>query len=1013
MSISKAALFSTTMLFATGLAGATFAQSTTTPDKATAVEEVVITARTGTRLKIPQQQYSAPNPITTITSATLRERGVTDLADYLKSIPALNNSLVPESYANAGDRGSVGLEEANLRNLGTQRTLVLVNGLRHVAGDPGTAAVDLNSIPFLLIDHVDIETGGASAIYGADAVSGVVNFIMKDNFEGVDIRGQAGMATEGAGESQQISGLVGHNFSEGRGNFTFDVEAENTRPVNTTDRSYQTPDNAESLVVNPNAGQPGQPMMIFAKNVRYKDSAEGGAVYTNFNTATSFSGVSFQGDGQPWVDGIDGGDDSMIGGSGTLEDRYREQLLPAGKRFLLNTTAHFDVTPKIQVFTDVKWANTETIFKSQPSFNYGIFEPIDNPYIPASIVADAETPGGLGTPEGAAAAGLPGPGVLVGRDNFDLGDVVEDITRNTYRVVVGAKGAATPWLDYQAAYTYGRTDTNDVERNNRIEERFYAAADAVRDPSTGKIVCRSTLDPSAVPYGDPFFGEAPIPDYPATFTPGPNSGCVPINIFGTGGISQAAKNWINQETVQRSSIEQQDISGYISGRSTPLFELPAGPISFDLGGEYRREISMYHASAIQQQATADQFNISFLGQGTDTGGSFDVAEAFGEVHVPILKDVFLAKEFSLEGAYRFSHYSTAGNTHTYEGRAEWKPIDSFMLRGTIARAVRAPNINELFQPQVQTYATIVDPCDTEDIGIGKPPRVGNCTADLAALGISTNGFENTLSSSVAGTIGGNPELKPETADTFTYGIVFTPTPIRNLYFSIDYYNISLKQAIETFDAQEIVDECVDLPQPNNFCAAMHRDPATGFIDHFVQQYINIAGYKTSGFEFKMNYRLDPKNFGITADIGHFDIQVQGNKLEEYTYDAFPSSPPQKEIGTTTSTFGDNPLWSVNLDVDWVIHNFTIHYGFDYASALRRFSQDTQRSEPNYVASQYFFFSPTEVHSLQVRYDFDKRYSVFAGADNLTDQQPDIDNPQPSEPVSPLGRFIYLGAEARF
>jgi iron complex outermembrane receptor protein len=341
---------------------------------------------------------------------------------------------------------------------------------------------------------------------------------------------------------------MGKNFAQDRGNITLTVEAGNTQGVNTNQRSYLEPQNALSLVNNPDPNSPYT--KAYVANVRYKDSAEEGAVYTNFNTATSYSGVSFLGTGAPWVDGVDGGSDYMIGGSGTLAGRYREQALPPSQRLLLDSTSHFDFTPKIQVFTDFKIAHTDTTLISQPSFNYGIFVPIDNPYIPASILADALTPGGLGTAQGAADAGLPGPGVLVGRDNFDLGDVMEDIKRDTYRGVVGAKGAFNDYLSYELTGELGETKTKDTETNNRIEERFYAAADAVTDPSTGQIVCRSNLDPTAVPAGDLFF-ESPIPDFGATFTPGPNSGCVPINIFGNGpnNISQAAKNWINTTSV--------------------------------------------------------------------------------------------------------------------------------------------------------------------------------------------------------------------------------------------------------------------------------------------------------------------------------------------------------------------------------------------------------------------------------------------------------------------------------
>ena len=1008
MVASKAFLFASTVLFSAAVAGGAFAAGAAAGNP-TEVTEVVVT---GTRLKVPD--YAAPNPVMSVTSQTLQQRGVTNLTDYLKNIPALTNSLKSEDFANAADRSSVGLNELNLRNLGTQRTLVLVNGLRHVAGDPGTSAVDINSSPEALIDRVEVLTGGVSAIYGADAVSGVVNFVMKERFEGIDVRAQAGAATEGAGESYQGSFLVGHNFMDQRGNFTVAFEAQENHGVGIMDRDYTQPNNAYSLVNNIDPNIPYT--KVFSRNVRYHDSAEGGAVYTSadaFDSGYNLSGVTYKGNGDLWTAGHNVGSDYMIGGDGTLAAKYREQLLPPSKRYVFNSTFNFDITPKVRFFAEGKWAHTETTLVSQPSFNYGIFVPIDtahpNPYIPASIVAAAldASVNGTATQGGEDYFGLPGPGVLVGRDNFDLGDVFEDITRDTYRFVGGFKGAATDWLDYQVAYTYGRTQTRDVERNNRLEDRFYAAADVVTDPVTGKPACRSSVypnDPESIPYGDPFLGEAPITDYPATFTPGPNSGCVPINIFGPN-ISAAGANWINTTSVQNSLIQQHDLSAFISGRSTPLFELPAGPIAFVLGGEYRSESSIYHASDIQKQATADNFNISFLGQASDSSGSYNVEEVYGEVDIPILKDVFLAKSLSLGGAYRFSNYSTAGSTNTYKVNVEWKPIDSVLLRATYAHAVRAPNISELFQPTVQTYGSIADPCDKDAYMLGKAPRAANCAADL---GENPANFTDTNSSSIAGTIGGNRNVKPETADSYTYGIVWTPHFIPNLYLSIDYYNIKLDQAIEFFDAQDIADKCVDLPQPNQFCENLHRDPTTHLIDGFTQTYINIAGYRTAGFDFSARYRIYPKNLGIDWDIGYFDLDLQGNKLEQLTFDEDPTAAPDKQIGTV-----DVPVWQINFDASWTVHNFTINYGYNYSSPTRRISKEAQRADPLYVAPQYFYYSAHSTHDIQVRYDIAHHWEVYVGCNNFTDQRPDIGDPQPSEPVSPLGRFVYVGMQAKF
>jgi iron complex outermembrane receptor protein len=1017
----KPLLMASTMLIAASTAGAAFAAPDDTPGSPpTSVGELVIT---GTRLKLPD--YTAPSPVETVSGQELQDRGVTNITDFLRTIPALENPLKSEDFANAGDRGYVGLNELNLRNLGTQRTLVLVDGIRHVAGDTLSQAVDINSIPISLIDRVDVLTGGVSAVYGADAVSGVVNFILKTNFDGVNARAQMGGATEGGGQNQFFSVLMGKNYAQDRGNITLAVEAENTQGVNTNQRSYLNPQNALSLVDDPT----GKYTKAFLPNVRYKDSAEEGAVYTNFDTAPSYSGVSFLGTGAPWVDGVDGGSDYMIGGSGTLAGRYREQALPPIQRIVLDSTGHFDFTPKIRVFTDFKFAHTETTLISQPSFNYGIFVPIDNPYIPASILADALAPGGLGTQAGANAAQLPDDGtgtgnsvrgVLVGRDNFDLGNVLEDISRNTYRGVVGAKGSITDYLDYEISGELGETKTVDVERNNRIEERFYAAADVVRDPVTGNIVCRSNLNPSDAPVGDIIFGESPIPDFGATFTPGPNSGCIPINIFGAGpnNISQAAANWINTTSVSHGTITQADLNAHISGQSTPWFSLPAGPIAYVLGGEYRREGSDYFVSDIQKQAAADQFNISFLGAGADSTGHYYVGEAYTELQFPILKDMRFAKSLSVSGAYRYSDYSTSGSTNTYNVSTEWAVNNTLMFRGTVAKAVRAPNLSELFQPTVQTYGSIADPCDKDAQGLGKPPREANCAANLLAAGYTATvptQFTDTNSSGVAGTLTGNPNLQPETSHTLTYGVVFTPSFVPRLSISLDYYRIKLTDAIEDYTAQEIADQCVDLPQPNQFCnyitrytpATAHQASDVGLISAFTQTGFNIAGYKTDGFDLTVRYGLHPSDFGIKRDIGTFNITLIANKLEQsiFTEDV---TQPDNRLGDA-----DYPEWQGTLNIAWHYNNWTVDYGYTATSRTRRFDRDVRKNDATYVAPNLFDYPGVNLSDLQIRYDNSKKWAVFVGANNLFNQQPAIADPEPSEPVSPLGRFFYAGVEKTF
>nr|WP_312294988.1 TonB-dependent receptor [Brevundimonas diminuta] len=995
MSNIRSRLLAGSLLSLVGVAAATaaVAQSepqTTPQDEATSVAEVVVT---GTRLRIPD--YRGSNPVASVSGQALVNAGVTNVTDFLTDMPALTGSTTLQDNSNAGDRGSVGINLLDLRNLGTQRTLVLVNGRRHVAAQAGSASIDINTIPVALIERVDVMTGGASAVYGADGVSGVVNFVLRDDFEGLDIRAQSGWSDAGGGDNNFISVTAGKNLLDGRANFTVSGEFSKTGRLARDDRDYASLSGRESIVVNPDyTGAPGEYQRIFARNARYIDTSPGGSVYTNLDFADTLSGVDFNGDGTPFKDGLYTSGFTMIGGDGSQLAAFQTDLIPELQRASLNSTFNVEITPKHSFFGEFKYVNTQTQFQSQPSFDYGLFLSIDNPFMPQSIYDAATAPGGIANAIG---------GVLMARDNFDLGYIMRDVERETYRGVVGFRGDITPNLSYEASLNYGRTIESNTELNNRIAERYYAATDAVRDPLTNQIVCRSNLDPTAIPIGNyPGFGTPLDPNaWGVTFTPGANSGCVAANVFGDGKISQEALDWIMVDSESRSRVEQFVFSAFITGDSEPWFSLPGGPVSFSLGTEYRREKARSTPSYEELLGAQYGYDVSWLGQGVPMSGEFDVTEVFAEIGVPLLRDLPFAKALTVEGAYRFSDYSTVGTTDSYKGGLRWEVNDHVALRGSAARSVRAPNISELFLPRSQTFATLSDPCDDDNYqaGINPAVREANCRA---ALGYGANDpytFNNTTSSSVEGVIAGNENLEPETADTFTAGIVLTPSFIPGFSLAIDYYDIKLENAVQFFTAQNIVNKCYDLPQPNQFCSLLTRDAGTNFIDSFSQSGVNVAQYTTSGWDLSVRYVMDPANFGIERDIGRFGFSLTANKLEDLTFTEDTSDPLSSDQ-TVGQAFV--PEWSGNLDLTWEWRKLFVNYGFNYWSETRRY----EGRPDDFIAPEYVDYSARKTHDIQVRYTFDERISAYGGVNNVGDQGPDrgvLDYP-----VNPLGRYFYLG-----
>lgn len=998
-------------------------------EEATQLDEIIVT---GTRLRV--QDYVASNPVVTVTGETLEYAGVTNITDFLVDQPALTGSTTLQDNSNAGARGSVGLNLLNLRNLGEDRTLVLIDGRRHVASSAGSSAVDTNTIPVALVQSIEVLTGGASAVYGADGVSGVVNFVMRRDFEGVDIRAQTGWSDEGGGSTSFLSGVVGHNFADGRANVTLAAEYSNTNRLASNDRYFSTLQGRETVVVNPNYSQagfdPNNPetyQRVFRRNARYIDTSPGGSIYADINFGSlygdpgSLVGVDFTGDGRPWTDGEHTGGFIMIGGDGTQLAAFGTDLIPGLDRYSFNTSVNVELTPNHRFFVEGKFVRTETQFQSQPSFDYSLFVPIDNPFIPEAARQAALAPDGLATPFGREiyeayfGGTLPGPGILLARDNFDLGFILRDVERDTTRLVIGFEGDLTSNIGYEFSVNYGRTSETNTELNNRINERFYAAVDAVDEGQfltgtpNGNIVCRSNLDPNAIPFGNSAgMGSSPFDPttWGTTFTPGANSGCVPMNIFGDGSPSAEALAWVMTDSTSRDRIEQFVINGFITGDSTPWFSLPAGPVSFVLGGEYRREEALSIPST--EEVLADQvgYDVTWLGAGTTLRGDFDVKEVFAELLVPLVRDVPLIQDLRVEGAYRYSDYSTVGETEAWEGRLRWSVIDDLAFRATTARAVRAPNISELFLPPSQTFAILSDPCDDDNyqLGINPAVREANCRA---VLGYGPNDpylFNNISSSSIEGVIGGNPGLGAETADTFTVGLVLTPRFLSGFSLAIDYYDIELKDAIQFFSAQNIVNKCYDLPQPNQFCDLVSRNPNNSQIDYFEQFGVNVASYVARGYDLSARYVLDPADFGIDRNIGRFGFGVIAGKTEELTFTEDPSDPLSSD-----QTVGQArvPEWQGSADITWEWNDLLVNYGYNWTSETRRY----EGVPDDFIDPRFRNYDGRSTHDLQVRYNLNDEFSIYGGVNNIGNQEPA--RGLSDYPASPLGRYFYVGLKASF
>ncbi|MEO7179188.1 MAG: TonB-dependent receptor, partial [Allosphingosinicella sp.] len=793
--------------------------------------------------------------------------------------------------------GTRGLNLLDLRGLGTSRTLVLVNGRRHVAGDVLNNAVspDVNTFPTDLIERVDIITGGGSSIYGSDAIAGTVNFILKDNYDGYQVRGQAGISQYGDAGNQYVSVLAGRNFAGDRGNIAVNLEYAKQDDFYAAAHGSLKQANGFIVVDTDPAGTPngadGNPDRIFVRDVRSGTIAIGGLTAVRYANASPACGTDvtpapaaftctslFDSNGNlvPQTGSRIGlaPNGTFVGGNGYSGRENRLLALsPQLERYSVNVIGHFEISPAIVPFFEAKYVRADAFgSQSGPFFSQGqtladqitvpgftdrsYFSPgargttpgrvnregirLDNPFLSAQARAaltaqllattvNANT-GAAFTQGTNATTGLPqGPTpaeqlatqraqITAGtfrfnlRKNYvELGIRDELFRRETYRAVVGVKGDFNDDWNYEISANYGEHRETNTIKGNVNTQRFLLANDAVRNPANGQIVCRSQIDPNYAGSdvgGDPAVLAADI------------AACVPLNPFGDQASSQAVRDYLTVNSSATGKITQFVASGFVAGDFSQLFELPGGPIAFSIGGEYRRETVRYDLDDLTQAGYAFYNAIPSF-----TAPSFEVKEAYAEVSIPILKDMPLFQELTVSGSARVSDYKGAtGTVYTYGAEATWRPIEDIRFRASYNRAIRAPNLSELYSAQGQNFAPgFVDPCSARNIGTGSSTRAANCAAAGAPAG-----YDFVYGQSLEIVSGGNPNLKEESSDNYTAGFVLTPRFIPGLSISSDYYDITVNGVITSVSAQTTANQCYDSPTLQNpFCDAFQRAGAGG------------------------------------------------------------------------------------------------------------------------------------------------------------------------------------------
>jgi outer membrane receptor protein involved in Fe transport len=748
---------------------------------------------TGSRVAV--SGYSAPTPTAVIGGDLIQKQGAASVAEVLQMEPAFKATR--SAGGNANNFANPGQATADLRGLGGQRTLVLVNGARVVPQAPSNNAnvpvtTDLNMIPTNMIDRVEVVTGGASAQYGSDAVAGVVNILLKRQYEGFEVNASAGISGQGDNEKYRLGFLGGREFADGKGHLIFSAEQSDSEAIKDLyERDWGRDE--YMIVTNSAFATNGLPANIVATGV-HNNNSEGGKILAGANAAgtavSSFSlrGFTFNADGttRPYDAGLLNNGTYQIGGEGRSRNNG-SSLIPGVERLTTFARAQYEFSPAATVYIEGGYARTVSDFVGGLPNIASFTVRNDNAFLPQAVKNTM------------AAQGV--TSFTMSKGFYDMGNIQFTTTNETPHATVGIEGDLGGSWSYDAHYSYGENNFTSEFDNNFMPTRYAFAADSIL--VNGQIVCRATLPAGAANSG--------------TYTAAQRAaatGCVPLNIFGPGPNTTTglAQNWVNVSG--KSEVPYTQSSAGVNLRGD-IFNTWAGPVAVAIGGEWRRET---------QKLTADPLSAAglfLIGNATPFSGKFDVKEGYIEALVPLAKDLAWAHSLDLNGAVRYADYSTAGGQTTWKVGSVWEPIEGYRLRVTRSRDIRAPAIYELFSP-------------------------GSTTATA----INVNGIAPIVPQNRSI---GNLNLRPEVADTLTVGFVVQPNWLSGLRASIDYFDIDITDAIDSLRPDQIGNGCSAGDQ--FYCSFITFGP--GRVPTAVNAGVqNIAAFQTEGLDAAVSYRKD-------------------------------------------------------------------------------------------------------------------------------------------------------------
>jgi outer membrane receptor protein involved in Fe transport len=895
------ALLASTLLmgFATP-ALAQVAQGPETPPEQAAAEEGETITVTGSRIARPD--LDAPSPVTTVTAEQFNLTGTVTVETLLNELP----QLIPGNTAVSNNQGGESFSTLDLRGLGPQRTLILIDGER-VPPSSVSGVVDIGTIPTGLIERVDVVTGGASAVYGSDAIAGVVNFVLKDRYEGAELTTQYSINEQGDGAKFNVQGLIGGNFNDDRGNLTLFGSYYTREAIGQGDRRLTTP---PSVLIYNDAGtaaeeddriRVGNPLeLISAGNNDYLYASGGSATppwgqvsnnaanpfrnlatllpgtfaaaNTDCNTATpgvtvNAGNLSFNGNGQltPYFgNGLCAYADRASGSS-----RYNfnpaNLLQTPYERLMLTATGRYEITDNIRLKVLANYADTSQTVNLAPTPATGISIPFNSPLLPADLRT--------------ALASRPNPTApfTYARRFSETGPRVGIYDSKTFVLRGTLSGKINDDWNWDATLSYGKVDALATSLGN--------------------------INRTAVTQG---LNGCPVGSLP---------GCVPVNIFGANTLTPAMLSFVRIDTKEARDFEQVRAAANVSGS---LFKLPYGDVQVALGGEVRTDRGTVTVDDAQRTGNIYGFNAV-----QSQNGTINVKEGYGEIRIPLLAEIPFFHDLSVEAGARYSDYSTIGSLFNWKAGAQWAPISWMRFRGIYNRAARAPAIVELFQNGDQGFPSYVDPCNA----VGRTAQaLAICSAQtpaFAAAGGYTGFTQNN--SQVEAFAFGNPNISEERAETYTLGTVLTPkVGFGTLSLTVDYYDIKIENLITTLGAGYFITQCY-VQNVSSACDRIRRNTGTGQIDAINTATGNQGTLTTSGIDAGLNLVLPFDQFGLS---GRLRLQ------EVFTWvRSFKSDGTEFSGRSSGGNGGARPAYKSTLTAAYDLDELTIQGRWNFVSRV--------------------------------------------------------------------------------